>query len=163
MRPEDRNAHPLWRAVLGRRVETKPFTIEKTCAASVRDAPDAWPADYKNTKEHAYSDAELGSQSNARSLTHHSIRKYISLAVLSALGLSLYYLFARAPHFGPCGSSAHLEPTFAEDVCPQSGAVAPVKNGALLNALEAEFQTDAFKLKAYESLGGAVRVPYVLL
>ncbi|KAI0731073.1 carboxypeptidase S [Earliella scabrosa] len=40
-------------------------------------------------------------------------------------------------------------------------AIAPVKNGAWLDTLEAEYQTDEFKLKAYESLGGAVRVPTV--
>ena len=120
-----------------------------------------WPVDRKGLYEDSRLEAESGlPQSRTRKT---STRTYFSLALVSALGLSLYYLFARSPHFGPCGSSVELAHGTAEEVCPQTSAIAPVKNGAFLNALEAEFQTDAFKLKAYESLGGAVRVPYVAL
>lgn len=45
--------------------------------------------------------------------------------------------------------------------CPQISAIAPSAHAKLLKALDSEYSTQTFKLKAYESLGQAVRVPYV--
>lgn len=47
----------------------------------------------------------------------------------------------------------------SKDVCPQASPIAPVTHADLLEDLEEEFDTKEFKLKAYESLGAAVRVP----
>ncbi|TFK92589.1 carboxypeptidase S [Polyporus arcularius HHB13444] len=88
-------------------------------------------------------------------------RVYISLVLISALGLSLFYLFARSPHFGPCGSTVTRTHHISEEVCPQTTAIAPERNRAILDALEEQYQTEWFKLQAYESLGGAIRVPTV--
>lgn len=43
--------------------------------------------------------------------------------------------------------------------CPQSTAVVPEKNGELWESLGQAFDSDAFKGRAVEWLGGAVRVP----
>ncbi|KAL1945098.1 hypothetical protein VTO73DRAFT_2718 [Trametes versicolor] len=100
-------------------------------------------------------------------------KRFFAVALCSALGLSVFYLGAQSPHLRACGTAAragvqeHLPSLFggnhadASAVCPQTTAIAPQKNGAFLDTLEAEFATDAFKLKAYESLGGAIRVPTV--
>ncbi|RPD64023.1 carboxypeptidase S [Lentinus tigrinus ALCF2SS1-7] len=88
-------------------------------------------------------------------------RIYFSLATLTALGLSLFYFFARSPHFGPCGASTTLTLGALDEVCPQTTAIAPEKNRAFLDTLEEQYQSEGFKLQAYESLGGAIRVPTV--
>ena len=104
--------------------------------------------------------AELGlQQSHARKT---SASAYFSLALVSSLGLSLYYLFVHSLHFGPCGSSVELAHDTPE-VCPQTSVITPIKDCAFLDALGAEFQTEAFKLKGREPLGDAVRVPCVTL
>ena len=46
------------------------------------------------------------------------------------------------------------------DVCPQTTPIVPTSS-ALLEELETEFTTDRFRSHAYESLGGAIRIPYV--
>ena len=48
-----------------------------------------------------------------------------------------------------------------DDLCPQVEALTPPGYEALLGSLDEEFSTKEFKLKAYESLGGAVRIPCV--
>ncbi|EIW58397.1 carboxypeptidase S [Trametes versicolor FP-101664 SS1] len=100
-------------------------------------------------------------------------KRFFAVALCSALGLSVFYLGAQSPHLRACGTAAragvqeHLSSLSwgghaeASAVCPQTTAIAPQKNSPFLDALEAEFATDAFKLKAYESLGGAIRVPTV--
>ncbi|KAA1468984.1 carboxypeptidase S [Dentipellis sp. KUC8613] len=45
------------------------------------------------------------------------------------------------------------------DLCPQVDPIAPSKHAALAGALDAWFQEDAYKLWAYEGLGGAIRIP----
>ena len=44
-------------------------------------------------------------------------------------------------------------------LCPQSSPLSPDAHGDLFNSLESLYSTDSFKLHAYESLGGAVRIP----
>ncbi|KAG6374707.1 hypothetical protein JVT61DRAFT_4077 [Boletus reticuloceps] len=46
-----------------------------------------------------------------------------------------------------------------DDLCPQVEGLTPAKHEALLQSLDQEFGSTEFKLKVYESLGGAVRVP----
>ncbi|EGN95017.1 hypothetical protein SERLA73DRAFT_61542 [Serpula lacrymans var. lacrymans S7.3] len=46
-----------------------------------------------------------------------------------------------------------------DSLCPQVSAITPSSHGSLLESLDSEFATEEFKLKAYESLGGAVRIP----
>ncbi|KAI0731172.1 carboxypeptidase S [Earliella scabrosa] len=47
----------------------------------------------------------------------------------------------------------------AEEQCPQVSPIVPQKNAALWNSLGGTFGSDAFKARAVEWLGGAVRVP----
>ncbi|KAH8103886.1 carboxypeptidase S [Cristinia sonorae] len=44
-------------------------------------------------------------------------------------------------------------------VCPQAAPITPTTNAAVYKDLERQYATQQFKLKAYESLGGAVRIP----
>jgi Gly-Xaa carboxypeptidase len=46
-----------------------------------------------------------------------------------------------------------------DDLCPQVEALTTPGHGTLLESLDEEFGSTEFKLKAYESLGGAVRIP----
>ena len=46
-----------------------------------------------------------------------------------------------------------------KEQCPQVSAIVPEKNAALWNAFVDTIGTDAFKARAVEWLGGAVRVP----
>ncbi|KAI0718091.1 carboxypeptidase S [Cerioporus squamosus] len=130
--------------------------------------PVAISRDEKNAKDNLYSgktttdsrDTELGNAS-LHPIRPGGTRVYFSLAILSALGLSLFYVFARSPHFGPCGSTITLARGISEEICPQATAIVPQKNRAVLDVLEEHYQTKGFKLQAYESLGGAIRVPTV--
>ena len=47
----------------------------------------------------------------------------------------------------------------AEEQCPQVSPIVPQKNAELWNLLGGTFGSDAFKARAVEWLGGAVRVP----
>ena len=155
-------AHRLWRVLSPRNPVSPaaPQPLQEKMRPTTPFEDHMWPADRKQDKGSRPRDAELG-VSRELPAAHRGTRTYLVFAVLSALGLSLYYLFAQSPHVGPCGSSIKLARAddIAADLCPQTGVIAPIRNAAFLNALEAEFRTDAFKLKAYESLGGAVRVP----
>ena len=46
-----------------------------------------------------------------------------------------------------------------DDFCPQVEPLTPPGHEALLKSLDEEYGSSEFKLKAYESLGGAVRIP----
>ncbi|KAF8449398.1 hypothetical protein L210DRAFT_2662897 [Boletus edulis BED1] len=46
-----------------------------------------------------------------------------------------------------------------DDLCPQVEALTSLRHEALLQSLDQEFGSSEFRLKAYESLGGAVRIP----
>lgn len=46
-------------------------------------------------------------------------------------------------------------------LCPQSGAIYPVKHADLDSQLERVYQSKSFQLDAYEKLGGSIRVPLV--
>lgn len=51
--------------------------------------------------------------------------------------------------------------TIEDDMCPQVSAITPSNHNSLIDILDEEYGTKEFKLKAYESLGGAVRIPTV--
>jgi len=53
-----------------------------------------------------------------------------------------------------CGTVACLD-----KVCPQVDSALTPGHEALLESLDEEFGSTGFKLEAYESLGGAVRIP----
>ncbi|KAA1468962.1 carboxypeptidase S [Dentipellis sp. KUC8613] len=46
-----------------------------------------------------------------------------------------------------------------DDLCPQADPISPNKHAKLAGSLDIWFQEDAYKLWAYENLGGAVRIP----
>lgn len=48
-----------------------------------------------------------------------------------------------------------------DNLCPQVKAFTSPKYEALLRSLDKEFDSTEFRLKAYELLGGAVRIPWV--
>ena len=50
-----------------------------------------------------------------------------------------------------------------EAVCPQTSAIAPQLHTELLKELEDKYAKQEFHESAFEWLGGAVRVPYVLV
>ncbi|KAF8141978.1 hypothetical protein EV363DRAFT_1425979 [Boletus edulis] len=65
-------------------------------------------------------------------------------------------------HFWPFPSLLQWESESVaglDDLCPQVEALTPPQHEALLRSLDQEFGSTEFKLKAYESLGGAVRIP----
>ena len=45
------------------------------------------------------------------------------------------------------------------DICPQASPLKPTGSVELLGNLENLYQTEEFRLHAYESLGGVVRIP----
>ncbi|KAL7280577.1 hypothetical protein ACG7TL_005511 [Trametes sanguinea] len=101
-----------------------------------------------------------------------STRKRLVAGMLSLMGLATFYLFARSPQVCAWGSAVRAQLDHAvlpwleeaagvNAVCPQTTAIAPEQNSAFLETLEAHYATQDFKLKAYESLGGAIRIPTV--
>ncbi|KAH9921729.1 carboxypeptidase S [Epithele typhae] len=156
MRPEDRLVHRVLRT-FGRRTTAAlppPLPAVSEKAHPVHAIRYPLYDDLKLLQEDSRRDAERG----LRTQRHRA--HYLTLAAISALVLSLCFLFARGRGFSSCGGGGAHE-DYAAEVCPQTGAIAPVRHGALLDALEAEYAMDAFRLKAYESLGGAIRVPTI--
>ena len=126
-----------------------------------KESSETWPTEISKEKlDNPHQDAELGFAGRPERANGET-RTYLWLALLSAFGLSLFYLVARSPHLGRCGLTLQLSQDDLSGVCPQTNAIAPQKHSALLDTLEATYRTEEFRLKAYESLGGAVRVPYV--
>jgi hypothetical protein len=78
------------------------------------------------------------------------------------LGLALTF-----HHFWPSSVfSAHESQrllAIADEMCPQVSAIVPSSHAPLIDTLDEVYGTKEFKLKAYESLGGAVRIPWVFL
>ena len=163
MRSDDRTLRQLAQRVLGPNKVSTPSVAAcpQNNPSRILSAP--WYArDEKQTLKEFY-DTEVGfvhgpQLQHPSTVSRRGTRTYFSLALVSAVGLSLFYLLARSPHFGPCGSTIRLA---QDDGCPQTTGITPQSNNALLAELEANYLTDDFKLKAFESLGGAVRIPYV--
>ncbi|KAI0041286.1 carboxypeptidase S [Auriscalpium vulgare] len=52
-----------------------------------------------------------------------------------------------------------LLPQSSSALCPQVQPIVPSRHGELLDAIDARLEAEEFRLWAYESLGGAVRIP----
>ena len=62
--------------------------------------------------------------------------------------------------FTGMGVEAIFTPSL-KGACPQQAAIPPQEHAELLDGVEKLFTTEGFKSEAFESLGGAVRIPYV--
>lgn len=107
-------------------------------------------------------DASLDRQSSGQSIHSRGSR----VGVLLRIVLALCCLAVLLPKLRLHALSASRRAAFAVErmtnVCPQTGPITPTTPG-LLEELENEFATDEFRSHAYESLSGAIRIPYVLL
>lgn len=145
MRSEDRPLHRLYRlhgpqipvTLSTERIDQYHEKIEKGAIASQGQ------------------DVELGYAPGPRA--ERGARTFLALTFLVAI--ALFHFLAPGSYTSTLSlpaESAHLR---QDQVCPQTDAIAPVKNSALLDALEVKYRSDDFKLNAYESLGGAIRIP----
>jgi Gly-Xaa carboxypeptidase len=106
-------------------------------------------------------DAELGLHTTDGSRNNKRQRSSLRSKILGfACFLSLALL---AHRFWPSITSAAF-PTHkglhdVDAMCPQVAAISPSNYASLSDSLDEEYETKEFKLKAYESLGGAVRIP----
>ncbi|OBZ66878.1 Carboxypeptidase S [Grifola frondosa] len=86
------------------------------------------------------------------------------MLIVAAL-LSTFFLLARTPHSGSCGSlvGQTVFPGSYDigSVCPQTAPISPSNHSSLLRELEEHYLTNEFKHTVFESLGGAIRVPTV--
>ena len=79
------------------------------------------------------------------------------LLVFVALIASLCYTFSIfLPH---CHELLSPKKQDYADTCPQADVLVPDKNGELWTGLGQVYGTDAFRSKAAEWLGGAVKIP----
>ena len=68
-----------------------------------------------------------------------------------------------ATHVGPFLPGRGFRRLNDSIVCPQADALYPDRHAPLWESLGKEFSQDAFTLRAVEWLGGAVRIPYVVV
>ncbi|THH32060.1 hypothetical protein EUX98_g2143 [Antrodiella citrinella] len=100
-------------------------------------------------------DYELGGQINERSASKFTFRTRGFLALILTCSLLSFFTFRR-----PTLEALNVSPTDGlKDACPQAAPISPSFHKDLHGDLEEEYATDEFRLKAYESLGGAVRIP----
>jgi Gly-Xaa carboxypeptidase len=106
-------------------------------------------------------DAELGWQATDNSRSHKRQRSAVPSKILGfACFLSLALLVHRFWPLTYVAFPSHQGLPVDEDtMCPQVSAISPSSYASLIDSLDEEYGTKEFKLKAYESLGGAVRVP----
>lgn len=93
-----------------------------------------------------------------------SRRMYLRLLrLVGFLGVALFLQrFWPAKFLHDCFHGWRSETTLAlDDFCPQVEALTLSEHEDLLKRLDEEFRSNEFRLKAYESLGGAVRIPCV--
>ena len=57
----------------------------------------------------------------------------------------------------------NLNGTSLDALCPQDDSISPVKHAQFLENIDELYHTEEFKLNAYESLGGVIRIPSVFL
>ncbi|KAI0675501.1 carboxypeptidase S [Trametes maxima] len=120
-----------------------------------------------------------GARTTVPTITRRRGRPFWQRLALLLSATVLYYAFfgpgglaragtpeaKQAPLAAPGGRSRSptrggpLPPSESSDVCPQPAALAPVRYGALAEELDRAYAEDAFKLRAYETLGGAIRIP----
>ena len=105
-------------------------------------------------------DFEQGAVSVDSSLRRRTRRSLVLWALLLIVGPVLF-LFRSYSLVGTYLPSDGLRSASIKDACPQAAPISPSLHANLHKDLEQEYATEAFKLKAYEYLGGAVRIPYV--
>ncbi|OJA18441.1 hypothetical protein AZE42_05816, partial [Rhizopogon vesiculosus] len=85
--------------------------------------------------------------------------KALSFACFLSLALLAHRFW---PYLTSAVFSADSRLSVDEDsMCPQVSAISPSNYASLIDSLDEEYGTKEFKLKAYESLGAAVRIPTV--
>ena len=86
-------------------------------------------------------------------------------AHLVAFCVSIFFTFVVIQGVSPFGdiSVFRQNSLVPEAVCPKTTPIAPLTHSALLEDLEAEYATHDFQMHAYNTLSGAVRIPYVKL
>lgn len=160
MRPEDRKIHQLYMSVKEEMPPTK-----------LHDGPAT--GDELSEKTHQFQDfkyaltpiyydgaeAELARQPSSKRPSKSTLKVILDLIlIVFALGTSIV---VSVEAYGARTSKNPLVLGSSAGVCTQVEAITPSANAELLRELETEFTTKEFKLKAYESLGGAIRIPYV--
>ncbi|KIJ65156.1 hypothetical protein HYDPIDRAFT_39784 [Hydnomerulius pinastri MD-312] len=107
----------------------------------------------------AKADLELGGLSSRQEKPQRNVTRSKLLGLAGLLSLALLaqrffpvVLLSALPH-----QSEQLHAL--DGLCPQVDAIIPTNHAPLLQSLDEEYATTDFKLKAYESLGGAVRIP----
>ncbi|KAG1860316.1 hypothetical protein DFJ58DRAFT_779286 [Suillus subalutaceus] len=132
-------------------IEREPFADEKA------------PSTVQNMHWRAKADPELVWHATQNYKRQRSTVRSKILGFACFLGLALL-----SHHFWP-SLTTNAFPTHesqrllavADEMCPQVSAITPSSHALLVDSLDKEYGTKEFKLKAYESLGGAVRIPTV--
>ncbi|KAI0927139.1 hypothetical protein AcV5_007754 [Taiwanofungus camphoratus] len=152
MRSDDRNTFRLFRLIHGQR--------STQSSSLVREYKKDLTSDAK-----CMSNAERGLVSGARPWT---FRPLVGTALRLTLAIVCLIILAPTFHYDlweySIKQSTSLERSDVDgtsDVCPQTSPITPLAHSALLTKLEEEYTTEKFRLIAYESLGGAVRIPTV--
>ncbi|KAF9219764.1 carboxypeptidase S [Gyrodon lividus] len=83
--------------------------------------------------------------------------KLLRLAGLLSLALLVQHFWSTLLPSAQLRESAGINAL--DNLCPQVEALTPSGHANLLDILDEEYSSTAFKLKAYESLGGAIRIP----
>lgn len=132
-------------------IEREPFADEKA------------PSAVQNMHWRAKTDPELVCHATQNYKRQRSTFRSKILDFACFLGLALFF-----HHFWP-SLTVNAFPTHesqrlfavADEICPQVSAITPSSHAPLVDTLDEEYGTKEFKLKAYESLGGAVRIPTI--
>lgn len=145
MLAEDRNVLRLMRNGLPRRVRLAGYLPMFAGHSS-----------YTGKKEYAQENDDL--EYATRSLPARESRRssrfgLLLAAVLISCTTAVWHSWSSDITLGTLGGLS------LEGACPQQSAIPPKEHGKLLAGLEKTFNSGDFKLGAYESLGGAVRIP----
>lgn len=89
-------------------------------------------------------------------------RSYRRLLVITSLLCSSAYLLLTSRAATYSSATQHDIATPFDPLCSQVDAIVPFKHSSLLGKLDELYHTKDFQLNAYESLGGAVRIPSVI-
>lgn len=160
MRPEDRRTHSLYLSVIGGRTPSQPapgdvVQQKKKSKKSKKRIRREERAQYALIDSF---DPERAAPPRPRPFAVFA--KFAFQVVFFTVNVVILVIRLRAFLAGkPADDTGSL--AYDASTCPQAEGLTPSNNAALLHDLEAEFSGNEFKLKAYESLGGAVRIPYV--
>ena len=98
----------------------------------------------------------VGVRKDRRPVKSLCARIIVSLIVATTL-----FSWIFEPFIQSIRSLTNTDASFDSDVavCPQASPLKPIGSAELLENLESLYQTKDFRLHAYESLGGVVRIP----